>query len=140
MNVFLDSSALVKRYIEEGGSAELDRHLEMASAVGVSVLAPIEAASAFSRLRRESRISSRHHASLREALAHDVRDVTLVALNEDVIATAIDTVERHPLRGADAVHVASAIAWSADVFISADQSQLKAARARGLAVASLATR
>lgn len=137
MNVFLDSSALVKRYIDEPGSEDLERHLSAASTVAVSVLAPIEVTSALVRRRRESRLSSRQFASCREALAADLGGMTLVAITEDVITAAMDTVDRWPVRGADAVHVASASVWSADVFISADQAQLRAARGHGLRVEPL---
>lgn len=137
MNVFLDSSALVKRYVDEDGSQELDDLLLQASSVAAAVIAPTEVVSALCRLRRESRLTARQYANARDALSTDLRDVTLVGIDEEVIIEAMNALERWPLRSADALHIACASTWSADMFVSADQSQLRAARAKGLRVEEL---
>lgn len=137
MNVFLDSSALVKRYIEEAGSNRVDDILASASAVGASVLAPTEVISALCRRRRETRLSARQYAGAKRALASDLADVTLIGISEDVIRIAISAIQRWPLRSADALHVACAAAWSADLFVTADETQLRAARGSGLSVETL---
>jgi predicted nucleic acid-binding protein len=45
---------------------------------------------------------------------------------------------RFDLRALDALHVAAAQAWSAELFVSADERQLQAAAASGLVVERLA--
>lgn len=137
MNVFLDSSALVKRYAEEAGSEELDAFLSAATSVGASVIAPAEVVSALTRRRRDALISTREYNDARDALAADLRDLTLIGITEDVLSSAIDAIERWPLRAVDALHIACATAWSADLFVSADRAQLRAARGKGLRVEAL---
>jgi uncharacterized protein len=132
VNVFLDSSALVMRYVEEDGSDEVDTLLTTATAVGLSALAPVEIMSALSRRRRESRISARQYGGAREALATELTDLTLIGVTEDVIRMAIDTIERTPVPASDAIHIASAAAWGADLFVTADGRQLRAAQTCGL--------
>jgi len=43
-------------------------------------------------------------------------------------------VEASPVRAADALHVAAALVWKAELFVTADQRQLVAARKAGLKV------
>jgi len=60
-----------------------------------------------------------------------------VGLQSGVILRAIRVLEMWPLRSADALQVASAQLWGADVFLSADRRQCAAARGAGLEVEEL---
>ncbi|MBP1602748.1 MAG: hypothetical protein H6Q06_2899, partial [Acidobacteria bacterium] len=53
MNVFMDSSALAKRYIEEPGSEVVEEILSSAASLGVSVICLSEVISALCRRRRD---------------------------------------------------------------------------------------
>lgn len=64
----------------------------------------------------------------------DVEDMNIVNLTNQVLARAVEILERWPLRSSDAVHVASAAEWSARLFVSAVARQCAAARAYGLRV------
>jgi len=48
-------------------------------------------------------------------------------LTPEELARSITSLETNLLRGMDAIHIGSAVALKADVFISADQRQLDAA-------------
>ena len=67
----------------------------------------------------------------------DIDDATVIGINEEVIAQAVGLLEQFPLRSADALHIACASEWSTDLFVSADDHQCKAARARGLRVEAI---
>jgi predicted nucleic acid-binding protein len=67
----------------------------------------------------------------------DIDDATVIGLNEDVIAQAVELLEQFPLRSADALHIACAMEWSTDLFVSADDRQCQAARGRGLRVEAI---
>jgi uncharacterized protein len=54
------------------------------------------------------------------------------SLLPDVIADAIGLLEATPLRTLDALHVACARQWRADLFVSSDARQLGAAADAGL--------
>ena len=49
-----------------------------------------------------------------------------------VLAVATRALERHPLRAMDALHVACALVWEAERFVSADHRQVEAAGRAGL--------
>jgi uncharacterized protein len=54
-----------------------------------------------------------------------------------VLAHSIASLERNILRGMDAIHIGSAVAMQADLFVSADARQCAAAAAAGLQVAAV---
>ena len=137
MNVFLDSSALAKRYVQEPGSDHLDEILSSASSLGVSVICLAEVVSALCRLRRERRVSPRQYLNAKRALLADFGDSSIVYVTDEVVARAIDLLEEWPLRSSDSLHVASAAEWAADLFVSADARQCAAARGYGLHVVQL---
>ena len=58
LNVFVDSSALAKRYFEEKGSDQVQAILSSASALAVSVICVPEILSALCRRRRERKVST----------------------------------------------------------------------------------
>ena len=137
MNIFLDSSALAKRYVQEPGSDRLEEILFSASSLGVSVICLPEVVSALCSIRRERRLSQPQYLNAKQALFEDIDDTSVVNVTDQVVARAIELLERWPLRSSDSLHVASAAEWAADLFVSADARQCVAARAYGLQVEEL---
>ena len=137
MNVFLDSSALAKRYVQEPGSDRVEAILSSASSLGISVIGVAEVVSVLCRRRRERKLSEQQYLKAKRALFEDVEDASVVNVTEQVMARAVELLERWPLRSSDALHVACAAAWSAELFVSADERQCAAARGYGLHVEEL---
>jgi predicted nucleic acid-binding protein len=134
MRVFFDPSALVKRYVDEAGTAEVLEWCDRADELALAVTAVPELISAFCRLHRERRITAPHYRRLKAELMGDLADALICELTPEVVQRAVDALEAHPLRGMDAIHVAAALACEADIFVSADQRQCAAARSAGLKV------
>ena len=137
MNVFLDSSALAKRYVQELGSEQLEQILSSASSLGISVICPAEIVSALCRMRRDRKLSPPQYVQAKRALLADIEDSGVIYVTDQVVARATELLERWPLRSSDSLHVASAAEWAADLFVSADAKQCAAARAYGLHVVQL---
>jgi len=137
LNVFLDSSALAKRYVEEPGSDRVEEILSSASSLGVSVISLPEVVSALCRRRREGKLSRQQYSKAKQALSEDIADASVVNVTERVISRAVDFLERWPLRSSDSLQVASATEWMAELFVSADERQCAAARGSGLQVEKL---
>ena len=140
MNVFLDSSALAKRYVEEAGSDRVAELLSAASSLGVSIICLSEVVSALCRRRRQKKLSSRQYLKTKRMLFEDAEDANILNITDEIIARAVDLLERWPLRSSDSIQVASAAEWGADLFVSADAKQCDAARSYGLRVEELPTR
>jgi uncharacterized protein len=137
LNIFFDSSALAKRYIEEKGSDQVQTILSSASALAVAVICVPEIVSALCRRRRERRLSTEEYRNAKASVLTDVDDATVIGITEEVIAHGVALLEQFPLRSADALHIACASEWSTDLFVSADDRQCRAARARGLRVEAI---
>ena len=134
VNIFFDSSALAKRYVEEKGSDRVQAILSSTSVLAVSVICIPEIVSALCRRRRERKVSTQEYQNVKASLLSDIDDATVIGITEEVIAQAVALLEQFPLRSADALHVACASEWSTDLFVSADERQCAAARAHGLRV------
>lgn len=134
MKTFFDSSAFAKRYVEEPGSDTVAALCQEATDLALCVICVPEIVSAMNRRLRERRLTKSDYLSLKRHLLEDIRDATIIDLVPPVVAACIEIVERSPVRAADALHVAAARAWRADLFVTADQRQLAAARKAGLKV------
>ena len=137
MLVFFDSSAFVKRYVNESGTEAVLSWCDKASEIGLSGIALPEIISAFCQLQRESRITAVQYQALKSLLLADIEDAAICDLTPPVLAHAISSLEKSVLRGMDAIHIASAVALKADVFVSSDERQTEAATRAGLKVVSV---
>lgn len=140
MILYLDTSALVKLYVRERGSAQTRRAVDAAEAVATSMVAYAEARAAFARLHRERSFTRRRHRERIGQLDRDWNRYVLVELTGAVALRAGALAEEHGLRGFDAIHLASALWLRAAhpielVFSAFDRSLAKAAAAAGLAPA-----
>ncbi len=134
MLVFFDTSAFVKRYINESGTDKVLEWSDKATEIGLSGIVLPEIISAFCRLRREERISGVQYQQLKSSLMADIEDAALCDLAPAVLAQSILSLESNVLRGMDAIHVGSAVVLKADVFVSSDKRQCEAAVRAGLHV------
>ena len=134
MKTAVDSSALAKRYVFEPGSESLEALLRMTSELGLSVLVLPEIVSALQRRLREGYLSSESYRDIKKQLVADVRDATVLQLTDKVVSRSVSLLERNVLRALDALHVACALEWGAELFVTADKRQAAAAARAGLRV------
>ena len=133
MRALFDSSAFTKRYIRESGTVEVRELCAAASESALSVICFTEVIAALNRHRREKRISDDQYFVLKKALSNDVSSVEIVGLSPAVIERATIVLETNVLRAMDALHIACALEWNAELFVSADLRQIQAAQACGVA-------
>lgn len=139
--LYLDTSALVKLYVREKGSAAVVRRLGMADAVSTSMVAWAETRAAFARLLRERPASRKRHRQRVERFTRDWGHYAVVELSAAVAHHAGDLAEQHGLRGFDAIHLASALwlksTYAGDLsFMAFDARLAAAAAAAGLTIAA----
>ncbi len=132
MKLFLDSSAFAKRFVEESGSQDVEKLCSQATELGLSVICVPEIISALNRRLREKSLTRQEYARAKQRLSQDVRDAVIINLTPDVIQSSIGILETNPLRTMDALHIACAMAWEVDLFISSDHRQITAAITAGL--------
>lgn len=134
---FLDSSALVKRYLPERG-AESVRRATRSTNVTVARIAHAEVAATIARVCREGAIEPSERDRALDRLGEDIARWRVVELRPRIVQRVRELVCRHPLRGYDAVQLASALElraagpsvrlWCTDAVLCA------AAAAEGLAL------
>jgi predicted nucleic acid-binding protein len=127
-----DSSALAKRYVAEAGSEAVDEVCRATAVLALSVLCVPEIVSALNRRVREQRLTRRDYLEAKSRLAADAGDAVIIQLTPAVLARAVSLLETNDLRALDALHVAGALEWGAELFVSADERQLRAAKRSGL--------
>ena len=137
MTLYLDTSVLVKLYIREDDSDDVAAAVADATTVATSLLAYPEACAAFERRRREKSVTPAALKSARQAFEADWPSWIAVGIDDDLARHSARLAERHGLRAADAIHLASferilAAAEDDDVrFLCADDRLSKAARTLG---------
>jgi predicted nucleic acid-binding protein len=134
---YFDTSALVKRYVDEAGRREVLQLLRRNQCVTSAVL-PVELRSGLRRRVAEGSIDAARLPAILKHVAADRPYWTLVEVGTDVLAGAETLVAAHPIRTLDAIHVASAQLFAARIsmpgltFVSADKRQTETAVAVGL--------
>lgn len=134
MQFYFDSSALAKRYIEEAGSDAVLHWCDKATELAISVIALPELVSAFCRLLREGKLSGEQYLEIKAQLLADITDALICDTTPGSIRFAVKALESQVLRGMDAIHIGAAMDCRADVFVTADARQAKAAQALGWVV------
>ena len=135
MRVFFDTSAFVKRFIAEAGSEQVDNMTQKATEMGLSVICFPELMSALNRKRREKLITQETYWDLKRDILKDIEDTDIINLTPNVLNKTTKLLENHSLRSLDAMHLACAIEWKAELFVSSDKRQVTAAIDSGLEVA-----
>lgn len=143
---FMDSSALVKRYISEIGSTwtlglfdpVLDNEFFIAAITGVEIIAAI------TRRARSGSISVTDATFVCHQIRNDLQtDYLIVEITEEIINSGMTLAEKRGLRGYDAVQLAAGCAVNAlctvsglspVIFVSADSELNVAAANEGLSI------
>jgi len=111
MILYLDSSALVKRYITEPGSDEVFRQIEEAEVIGTSAISLAEVAAALAKAVRLNLLQREVGESAHQAFRREWPDLIRLPVNETALERAADLTWSLGLRGYDAVQLAAAVAW-----------------------------
>jgi len=142
MLFYLDSSAWVKRYFRELGSGWINRQFEQEIVLGGSTLGLIEVTATCARKRTAGAIDADRFQQIETGLLDDWNGFFQMELTSEVVQRSLEVASTLGLRGADSVHLASALLLQTQLgisnhdftFVSSDQELNLAARAAGLSV------
>jgi len=139
MNLYADTSALIKKYVIESGSEQAIAHFSQYPIIGTTVLTQTEMASAMAKAVRLGWVDeSEILVAWQDFLSHWSAYARL-PVSARVVERAASLVWRYALRAYDSIQLASALAWkevTGDevVFACYDKNLLKAAGHEGLQV------
>jgi uncharacterized protein len=139
---YLDTSALVKLYVQEPGT---DRLLPLIrnqpeNRFAVLTISIVEVRSAIRRRQRSGDIeASAAAAMLKDMQSHMETRFIRQGINDTVIDRALEVIDRYALRAYDAIQLAGclvlcAIGSEAFTFVCSDHQLLKAARSEQLVI------
>ncbi len=136
---YLDTSALVKRLVKEKGSQFVTELVAGGDPVATAKIAYAEVYAGLTRIMRERDLSASEYALAYRSFEEEWRTYVRVDLADEVLLLARDLIQRRPLRGFDAIHLASALILGKALgeemtFIASDARLLRAAEAEKLAV------
>lgn len=137
MTLYLDTSALVKAYIDETNSNTILAAMKQTQIVSSHAIAYVEAHATFSRTKRENKLSEKEWEAVKNTFNQDWQNYLRVENTSKLLQHAADLAEAFALRAYDSVHLASADLLAKQskqtvIFACFDQKLNKAAHVLGL--------
>ena len=131
MSLYLDSSALLKRYVDEPDSADCDQILAADASWITGRHTWVEVVRNLARL-----LSGAEQARLLRAFRSDWNRISVVELDQTTIESAAEVAKTYGVRTLDALHLAAAqrVGGTSVPFVTFDVRQAQAARAMGMTV------
>jgi uncharacterized protein len=111
MILYLDTSALVKRYIREAGTDEVIELIESAGSVGSASLTKVEMAAAFEKTVRKGWVKRKIAMQAWQDFLDHWSSFTRLNTSSGTIDRASSLALEYGLRGYDAMHLACALLW-----------------------------
>ena len=111
MILYLDTSALVKRYIQETSTDEVIALLESAGSVGSASLTKVEMAAAFEKTVRQGWVKRKIAMQAWQDFLDHWSSFTRLNTSSGAIDRASALAWEYGLRGYDAMHLACALLW-----------------------------
>jgi predicted nucleic acid-binding protein len=141
---YFDTSALIKRFVAERGSDLVHTIMADQEYVATAKIAYAEVHAALARRHRDRDPSGGHYSRASQQFENEWQGYVRVDLWDEVLLLARDLVRRHPLRGFDAIHLASAIRLQRELgeeirFLAADARLLQVAQAERLPALNVET-
>jgi predicted nucleic acid-binding protein len=106
--LYLDTSALVKAYVEEERSCQVLQSMKSASASASHSVAYVEARAAFARLLREQVLNESEWKILKGEFVADWENYLQIGTTQRLLERAGELAEAFTLRAYDSVHLAAA--------------------------------
>ena len=107
MTLYLDTSSLIKLYIEEPGSDEVRQDLGQADTAATSTVSYAEARATFARLRRDRKLTPAMFQMVKRDFDADWSKLAIIEPTVSVCRTAGALAERYRLRGCDSIQLAT---------------------------------
>jgi len=140
MILYLDASALVKRYIQEKASQDVTAWIEAADMVVIGLISRVEVAAAIARAGRRMLITPDETLAALRQFRSEWESFLRLPITENTVVRGDALAVEYNLMGYDATHLACALIWQETlgmpVTLASFDSQLIEA-ARGVQMAHL---
>jgi predicted nucleic acid-binding protein len=132
--LYLDASALVKRYIQEKASQDVNAWIEAADMVVTGLITRVEVVAAIARGSRRKLITPDEALAALRQFRSEWESFQRLPIIENTVVRGDSLAVEHNLRGYDATHLACALIWQETLgmpvtIASFDNQLIEAARA-----------
>jgi len=139
MNLYIDTSALIKIYVQESNSELVKGWIENAEVVATGLMTRAETSSGINRVFRMKIANESQYRTALSDFRRNWEEWHRIPVTEQIVARADFLICQFVLKGYDAVHLACALTWQdilqSPVTLATFDSQLhEAAKNAGLAV------
>lgn len=138
---YFDASAWVKRYYKEPGTDQIQDLFDSGSPRACATLGLVEVIATLSRKRKAGQLNEKDFLEKIQEVERDWSEFLQIEFSAEIVAQAKDSAQRFALRGADAIHMASALVLQVElgedeelVLVTSDQDLKTAARISGMQV------
>ncbi len=128
MKVFFDTSTLAKRYVLEEGTAELNALLLETDIIVVAPIFLVEFFSLAHRRVRKREIKPEQYVEIKAQIHDDIASFEHVTWDNRLLEISLALVEKYPLASLDSIHLASALMFQPDLFVTSDTDLYKHAK------------
>ncbi|MDX8405185.1 MAG: type II toxin-antitoxin system VapC family toxin [Mariprofundus sp.] len=105
--IYLDTSALLKLYVEESGTDQVKTFIGHASYIMTHLITYAEIRASLAKALRMHRIDSNNLLIKKQEIERDWQCMDILTPDETMIRRAADLAEQFGLRGYDSVHLAA---------------------------------
>ena len=121
MKIFIDTSSLFKKYVEEPGSSQFESLLKKASEIVVAPIYWLEFNSAIQRRLQDGKLNLQETEWIRQEGKKDTAYFSQVRWNENLEVKAHQMILKYSLKTLDSIQLAAACLSDADLFIVSDK-------------------
>jgi predicted nucleic acid-binding protein len=129
MNIFCDTSALIKKYISEIGSDKFEKILSRTDNIFVSAITEIETISTFKRLFTERAIDKHEYEMIVKDFETDFQFFSVVSIDSDIIKQALKMINQYQLKTLDSIQLGTLVYLKNEInsFVACDEKLIKSA-------------
>lgn len=109
MILYLDTSAILKRYFQESFSEDVSAKWKQSEMIVTSSVAYAETMATIYRKQKEAELDKKKIKKIIQAFQTDWSGFIRVEVTDDLNGYIDNVLQKHPLRGFDAIHLASAL-------------------------------
>lgn len=128
MKIFTDASTILKKYVFESGSEDLDQLLEGVTDIAVSPTCLLEMCSALNRRIKDKTLFSKDVNTIMSEIRKDFRYFSIIVWTQRLEELGMEIIHKYDLRSLDAIVLSAGKLSNPDLFVTSDKLLYQMAR------------
>ncbi len=121
MVIYMDTSSLIKRYVEEQGSCDVDKYFNSEINIWISPITIFEINSALKRKVEDASINNDTYLKAVDFFVQDYKHYSIVSFDVELIGKVLEVIKSsRSVKTLDAIQIGSALLSGAEKCITSD--------------------